>query len=48
MTVKEATELIETLKQEIDKGIDVEFNTKWIELLRQSIGKAIFKQYKIQ
>ncbi len=41
MTIREGNELIEILKIEIENGIDVEFNTEWIRLLRLSIVNAL-------
>ncbi len=45
MTIKEGRELRNQLQTEIENGIDVEFNTKWIELLNMSILKAVEKGY---
>lgn len=41
MTVKEGSELVKILRQEIKEGKDVDFNNQWIECLNKSILKAI-------
>lgn len=45
MTVKGARELKKTLRDEIDKGIDVDFNKQLIALLDRASIKAITKGY---
>tara|TARA_B100002019_G_scaffold21877_1_gene16618 strand:+ start:195 stop:335 length:141 start_codon:yes stop_codon:yes gene_type:complete len=41
MTLKEVTILIEQLRDEIEQGIDVEFNEQWITLLQKSIVNSL-------
>ena len=41
MTLKEVTILIEQLRDEIERGIDVEFNEQWITLLQKSIVNSL-------
>lgn len=40
MTVAEINVLIAQLDQEIQNGIDVELNTKWMELLKKKVDRV--------
>lgn len=39
MNIKEISQLIKILQDEIKKGIDVEFNKQWIEVIIKGIKK---------
>ena len=48
MTLKELNKLIKVLQKEVDNGIDVEFNKKWIATLKKQVNKALEPKRQLQ